>query len=45
MFPPTSDNSGMSSARPYPSSIRPSTRSAHHVPSRHGVHLPQDSCA
>ena len=45
MFVPMSCISGRSSRRPEPSSSRSSTRVAHQVPSRHGVHLPQDSCA
>ena len=45
MFWPTSFIRSMSSIRPWPCSIRRSTRVIHHVPSRHGVHFPQDSWA
>ena len=40
-----SSSRAMSSGRPCPSSMRRSTFSSQLVPSRHGVHLPQDSRA
>src|SRR5205085_3428221 len=43
MLSPMFERSGISSSRPYPDSMRSRTRVAHHVPSRQGVHLPQDS--
>src|SRR5699024_1973008 len=41
----TSNNTSMSSLVPLPHPMRSSTRDNQNVPSRHGVHLPQDSCS
>ena len=39
-----SSSRSRSSSLPWPFSRRASVCTSHHVPSRHGVHLPQDSC-
>ncbi len=45
MLSQVSSSVSMSSAVPLPASIRRSTCFIQNVPSRHGVHLPHDSCA
>ena len=44
MFSQRSSSFSMSPSSPWPASIRFRICTSHQVPSRHGVHLPQDSC-
>ncbi len=45
MLSQMSTSLSMSSCVPWPFSMRVMIWRSHHVPSRHGVHLPHDSCA